>query len=231
MHALRHANRAFRHVERNHERPRRAIQVALDRRLDERRGPSCKHPSRTEDERGVEFGQRPQVRTVGTHRPEIAKSSAVALEHDAGAIGRERAPCVACIARRQPHRLASRRGGAPEIAAPGEEHDGTVGRERGETRKVDRRSLGRGWGQEERRGHDRAGGEAKDPVARGEGRSALHAMFPVTDGRGFRRSLAGGRSLRRPCQSFVRPVTSLRARPKKQTTFPQASLFMRRCPP
>ena len=150
MQARRHA--AF---ERQHKRPRRAEEIALDRAVDEDRRLAAEHADRRQRERGVELGQALEVAAIGRDRPEVPESVALALEHDARAIGAERAARLDRGARGQAHGSTAIGRRAPEIAAPGEGHPRAIGRERGVARKVD---LGR-----ERNGGAAGGdGDSKD---------------------------------------------------------------------
>ena len=147
-------------------RPRRAVEVALDRGVEERDRLAAKGADRRERERRVDRGDRAQVAAVDRHRPEVAEAVAVRLEHDAAAIGRERAPRLAAGRRGEPRRRATGRGGLPEVAAPGEDDRRAIGRERGVTREVD---IGRKGGSGARHRSEDRGGERKS----GTGKNAL----------------------------------------------------------
>ena len=153
-------------LDRHHEGPRRAVEVALDRAFDEGDGLALEQADRGEREGRVELGELAEVAAVGGHRPQVLEAVALAFEHDARAVGREAAARLDRGVRGQAHRVAAGRGRAPEVAAPGEHDRRAVGRQRWIPRQVDhRRGRGRGGEQE-------AGGRGR------EGESAVDHVFP-----------------------------------------------------
>ena len=229
VHALGRADRAGRKIERQRIRARGAIEVALDRRLEERDRLPAEGADRAQAEARVEVGELAEVRAIGAHRPEVAEPLAIALEHDPASIGREAAARLDRRIRGQAHRLAARRRRSPKVAAPREDDHRSIGRKRRVAREIDRRSLGHGH-----RGRPRE--KSCCDAARGVGgERAIRSVH----GRDSRDRTRAGRDFRTPAASseggtrhppsrpprgsavyalsrvsFVRPVQPVRARPK-----------------
>ena len=113
----------------------RAIEIALQIRLDECHRLPAPHANGTKGEACVEIRQLPELRAVEPHGPQIAQSITIALEDDSRAVERECGTCVIRSARRQSNGFTPRRCRAPKVAAPREHHNRSIGRERREPGK------------------------------------------------------------------------------------------------
>ena len=128
-------------LDRDRERTRRTIEIALDGTLDECHRLATERSDRRQRKGRVELGELLEVAAISGHRPEVFQPIALALKDDAGAVGSKPTAHIDRRIRSEPNRLSAHRRRAPEIAAPREDNRGSVGRQRRVAGKIDLRRL------------------------------------------------------------------------------------------